>query len=250
MSKSKEPISRKLVAVGDGSVGKTCVLSVQHKNEFPENYTPTVCEGFVTYVTVDDKLVELQVWDTAGQEPFNELRPLSYQHASVILLCFSVDNRQSLENVKERWFPELQKHCPEVPIILVGNKKDLREDSDWRNSIIENIENIGIDDDKISVHANKTFATSKTNHDLSLNPFMKQPLDKKPSVMSNISISQLPPFITYEEGVKVSKRINAETYLECSAKEKDGVDLVFLEATRVALRNHESKPYKTYCNIL
>lgn len=68
------------------------------------------------------------MWDTAGQEDYDRLRPLSYPDTHVILMCFSIDSPDSLENIPEKWTPEVRHFCPNVPIILVGNKKDLRND--------------------------------------------------------------------------------------------------------------------------
>ena len=72
--------------------------------------------------------MELALWDTAGQEDYDRLRPLSYPDTDVILMCFSIDSPDSLENIPEKWNPEVKHFCPNVPIILVGNKKDLRND--------------------------------------------------------------------------------------------------------------------------
>ena len=72
--------------------------------------------------------VELALWDTAGQEDYDRLRPLSYPDTDVILMCFSVDSPDSLANIPDKWTPEVRHFCPSVPIILVGNKKDLRSD--------------------------------------------------------------------------------------------------------------------------
>ena len=69
------------------------------------------------------------MWDTAGQEDYDRLRPLSYPDTDVILMCFSIDSPDSLENIPEKWTPEVRHFCPNVPIILVGNKKDLRNDA-------------------------------------------------------------------------------------------------------------------------
>ena len=71
--------------------------------------------------------VELALWDTAGQEDYDRLRPLSYPDTDVILLCFSVSSPDSLENIPERWVPEVKHFCPTVPVLLVGLKKDLRQ---------------------------------------------------------------------------------------------------------------------------
>jgi len=121
-------IRKKLVIVGDGACGKTCLLIVFSKDQFPEVYVPTVFENYVADIEVDGRQVELALWDTAGQEDYDRLRPLSYPDTDVILMCFSIDSPDSLENIPEKWTPEVKHFCPNVPIILVGNKKDLRND--------------------------------------------------------------------------------------------------------------------------
>ncbi|RKO84672.1 GTP-binding protein rhoA [Blyttiomyces helicus] len=121
-------LRRKLVIVGDGACGKTCLLIVFSKNTFPEVYVPTVFENYVADVEVDGKLVELALWDTAGQEDYDRLRPLSYPDSHVILICFAIDSPDSLDNVQEKWISEVLHFCAGLPIILVGCKKDLRND--------------------------------------------------------------------------------------------------------------------------
>ncbi|CUA68951.1 Chitin synthase 4 [Rhizoctonia solani] len=74
------------------------------------------------------KRVELALWDTAGQEDYDRLRPLSYPDSHVILICFAVDSPDSLDNVQEKWISEVMHFCAGLPIILVGCKKDLRRD--------------------------------------------------------------------------------------------------------------------------
>ena len=68
----------------------------------------------------------MALWDTAGQEDYDRLRPLSYPDSDVIVMCFGIDNPDSLENITEKWQPEVRHFCPRVPVVLVGNKKDLR----------------------------------------------------------------------------------------------------------------------------
>jgi len=121
-------IRRKLVIVGDGACGKTCLLIVFSKGTFPEVYVPTVFENYVADVEVDGKHVELALWDTAGQEDYDRLRPLSYPDSHVILICFAVDSPDSLDNVQEKWISEVMHFCNGLPIILVACKKDLRRD--------------------------------------------------------------------------------------------------------------------------
>ncbi|KAH8824461.1 P-loop containing nucleoside triphosphate hydrolase protein [Flagelloscypha sp. PMI_526] len=121
---------RKLVIVGDGAVGKTSLLIRYTCGKFPEKYLPGVFENYVADIQVDSQNLELALWDTAGQESYDRLRPLSYPGANVILLAFSIDNPDSLENVHEKWINEIQHFAPTVPFILVGCKKDLEEDEE------------------------------------------------------------------------------------------------------------------------
>lgn len=111
------------------------MLVVFSKDQFPEVYVPTVFENYVADIEVDGKQVELALWDTAGQEDYDRLRPLSYPDTDVILMCFSIDSPDSLENIPEKWTPEVKHFCPSVPIILVGNKKDLRNDEHTRREL-------------------------------------------------------------------------------------------------------------------
>ncbi|KAK8054153.1 GTP-binding protein rho2 [Apiospora saccharicola] len=145
-------IRRKLVIIGDGACGKTSLLSVFTLGYFPTHYVSSVLhptqsseqtahtsgvppddlsgvfENYVTDCRVDGKSVQLALWDTAGQEDYERLRPLAYSKAHVILIGFSVDSPDSLDNVKHKWIEEATERCPDVPIILVGLKKDLRDD--------------------------------------------------------------------------------------------------------------------------
>lgn len=75
------------------------------------------------------------LFDTAGQEDYDRLRPLSYPQTDVFLVCFSVTSPASFENVREKWFPEVRHHCPGVPCLIVGTQTDLRDDPAVREKL-------------------------------------------------------------------------------------------------------------------
>ena len=118
----------KCVVVGDGAVGKTCLLQSYCDNHFSEEYVPIIFDNTTKDMDVDGHSISLGLWDTAGQEDYDRLRPLPYTGADVFVLCFSVDQRVSLENIKAKWYPEIRYHCPLSPVILVATQLDLREE--------------------------------------------------------------------------------------------------------------------------
>ena len=116
----------KCVAVGDPS-GKTCMIKSYTSNEFPEEPNPTAFDNYSANVMVDGRPIYLGLWDTGGLEDYDGLRPISYPQTDVFLICFSLVNPTSFENVKAKWSPEVRLHCQNVPIVLVGTKVDLRD---------------------------------------------------------------------------------------------------------------------------
>ncbi|KAJ3217362.1 GTP-binding protein Rho1 [Dinochytrium kinnereticum] len=133
---------KKFVCVGDEASGKTSLLKAFCGGDFSEEYVPTVSESYV--VEKPTPLYEetgpegetrttfttIELCDTTGSEELDRLRPLSYDGADLWIVCFSVDSRQSLINVIEKWVPEVKYFAPSIPLILVGCKVDLRNDPD------------------------------------------------------------------------------------------------------------------------
>ncbi|XP_018587246.1 rho-related GTP-binding protein RhoF-like [Scleropages formosus] len=172
-----------LVIVGDGGCGKTSLLMVYAKGRFPEKYAPSVFEKFATSVTHGGREIGVTLYDTAGQEDYDRLRPLSYNNANLVLICYDVTSPTSFDNVLIKWYPEVHHFCPGVPILLIGCKTDLRKDKERTRRLR--------------------------------------------------SLGQAP--ITYLQGEETKHRINAELYLECSAKYQENVDDIFREAVKRAL---------------
>uniref|UniRef100_A0A914NZE0 Ras-related C3 botulinum toxin substrate 1 n=1 Tax=Panagrolaimus davidi TaxID=227884 RepID=A0A914NZE0_9BILA len=84
---------------------------------------------------VDGRPINLGLWQTVSQEYYDRLRPLSYPKTDCFLLCFSLVNVESFENIRKKWYPEVFLHCPKTPVILVGTKLDLREDKTVINEL-------------------------------------------------------------------------------------------------------------------
>ncbi|KAJ7304490.1 hypothetical protein JRQ81_012057 [Phrynocephalus forsythii] len=120
--------SLECVLLGDGAVGKTSLALSYSTNGFPARYVPTALDRFSAVVQVDGTPIRLQLSDTAGQDEFDTLRRVCYPKADVILLCFSVVAPTSFQNVADKWYPEVRRHCPATPVLLVGTQSDLRQD--------------------------------------------------------------------------------------------------------------------------
>jgi len=176
----------KITVVGDGTVGKTCLLISYTLDTFPEEYVPTVFDNHAKTLTVDEVEFSLTLWDTAGQEEYEKLRPLSYPKTDCFILCYAINNRASFANIETKWMPELRHHCPKAAIILVGTKMDLKDSS---NDVI-----------------------------------------------------------TEHEAKKLKSRIKANNFLQCSAKTREGLEEVYIEAVRAVMKNSGSKT--SFCKFL
>lgn len=118
----------KCVVVGDGNVGKTCLLLRYTSNRFSEIYEVTLYDHYEKELELDGRRVLITVWDIAGQEDYENLRSLVYPSTNIVLLCFSLADKKTLDNILSKWMPEISQNCPDVPIILVGTKSDLKND--------------------------------------------------------------------------------------------------------------------------
>ena len=126
--------SLKIVVVGDKKVGKTCLLLRYVTNTFPGDgdYVPVVLDDQFVIHTLDPETGEhVKLVDTTVRDHNygSSLRPLCYPQTDVFIICFSLIDDTSRENVHAKWVPELRRYCPDVPTIVVGTKHDLEEDT-------------------------------------------------------------------------------------------------------------------------
>ncbi|KAF9626321.1 hypothetical protein IFM89_032170 [Coptis chinensis] len=218
----------KCVTVGDGAVGKTCMLICYTSNKFPTDYVPTVFDNFSANVVVEGTTVNLGLWDTAGQEDYNRLRPLSYRGADVFVLAFSLVSRASYENVFKKWIPELQHYAPGVPVVLAGTKlgsKDLRGQSlDILSDAYEGYSPVPV-------------------YRLELLTCQDLPLDLREDKHYMADHPGLVP-VTTAQGEELRKQIGASYYIECSSKTQQNVKAVFDAAIRVVIKPPQKQKEK------
>lgn len=117
----------KLLIVGESGVGKTCILLRFAEDLFEENFLTTIGVDFkVKQITVDDKQIKLQIWDSAGQERFKNITMSYYRNCSGIIIVYDVTNHNSFEKVGE-WIEEVRRYVPTVPLMIIGNKCDMED---------------------------------------------------------------------------------------------------------------------------
>ncbi|KAH7909667.1 putative RHO1-GTP-binding protein of the rho subfamily of ras-like protein [Hygrophoropsis aurantiaca] len=125
----RSALYRKITIVGNGYSGKTSIVAKYASLYYPtKDINPTQPCTIEIPTYADGRLLELRIWDVHGGE-FSRLTPLAYPNAHVILIIFAVNCLDSLDNVEEKWYPEVTHFCGNIHIVLVGNKIDLRTDT-------------------------------------------------------------------------------------------------------------------------
>merc|ERR1719201_2266663 len=115
----------KALIVGDGAIGKTCLLSrftndaIEWDNDGEPEYEPTTFNNFIlNWKTDEGEELEVEMWDTAGQEAFEQLRKLSYPGTDIFLVGYACNERSSLNNIQHKWLLELKEVDPDPWFIL------------------------------------------------------------------------------------------------------------------------------------
>ncbi|XP_053687051.1 ras-like GTP-binding protein RhoL [Sabethes cyaneus] len=173
-----------IVVVGDGTVGKTCLLHAYTDESFTIEYIPTIYDKGSIDLILNGIKYTIQLHDTAGQEDYERIRQQFYKRANCFLLCYAINSRTSFENITAKWLPELTAN-QRVPIVLAATKLDLRR---------------------------------------------------------NISSE-----ISTREGEQLSRKMNANSFVECSAKENINIKLAIEEAVRACLLGVPQPPEEESC---
>ena len=119
----------KIVLIGDTSVGKSCLLTRFADDQFTDNYVTTIGVDFrFKTMIVMDKIIKVQVWDTAGEERYRSITNAYYRGAEGILIVFDLTNEESFKSI-QNWINEVTVFTgKDVIIICLGNKSDLKSE--------------------------------------------------------------------------------------------------------------------------
>jgi len=125
----KDPNSIKITLIGDSGVGKTCIIFRFISNEFSAN---TLTTDGVSYskkeITYNDKKMQLDIWDTAGQEQYRSLGKHFYKDSFIVILVYNITIKESFDNLKNIWLEDVVNYGEEYKVLaVVGNKCDLYE---------------------------------------------------------------------------------------------------------------------------
>ncbi|PMD21288.1 ras-domain-containing protein [Hyaloscypha hepaticicola] len=136
-----QTFKREYVVIGDSTMGKMCLLISYIENKFLTEYIPTVFNNYIVTVMVRDEPYLLGLFDIAGQEDYDCLRPLSYPETDIFLICFSIVSWISFRNIYEKWVPEISYYCPGIPFLIeLPVRKDLGEKIARKEGTVKYIE--------------------------------------------------------------------------------------------------------------
>jgi GTPase SAR1 family protein len=225
------------------------MLSTYVSGEFPEEYVPTgkslglklfltlllVFTNYSKVVQVEGKSVKLGLWDTAGQEDYDRLRPLSYKKANIVMVCYSIDSPESLKHVQEKWSVEARTYAPTAALMLVGLKLDLREAAQKSAATADYY------DPSAGIHGGNGYEDQY---------YLAEDGQYYPVNSSYGAIQGTPAYevVDYETGKKMAVEIGAAAFKECSARTGENINETF--DTMLILATRQSKPAQGCCTVM
>ena len=130
----------KILLIGDLGVGKSCVILRYVEGDFPGNIMSSIGVDFKTkQIDLDDRLIKLQIWDTAGHEKFRTITTSYYKSAHAIIILYDITQKASFDHIRN-WITEIDKFGKQgVLKVIVGNKLDMENNRKITKEAAENL---------------------------------------------------------------------------------------------------------------
>jgi Ras family protein A len=228
--------ARKIVIIGDMNSGKSELVSSYCSDQFSEIYQPTILRCLSSDAKIrGGQTVDITIIDTPGRLDYFPIRRCAYNDADVILMCFALDQPESLQHITDHWINEVDDNTPSsVPLVLVGNRMDIRDEL-FANYCQCSLCN------RFGVYGCWTLVSGAMDNGAKDGQGAK---DNDSSVI-----------VTSERGQLVAREIGAKAYIECSAKYRTNIRDVFERSADISLkRRRKRKQYDTCsasgCTIL
>ena len=214
---------RKILVLGDMMSGKTNLISSYCKDRYQDQYIPTLFRCVQTDATVRGENINLVVLDISGRDDFAPLRKYAYHKVDTVVFCYPVDSIDSFERIRSFWVPELKAYAPKAPFVVVGTKRDIRDEARDR-----------VEGYKLSLHGKEGETDGRIG----------------------VEAEFAKTFVSYDRGKRLSNELSAQGFYECSAMYRDGTRSLFESITMIALkksrrkRKTSSRHLDTMCSIL
>ena len=143
MSSTETKFRFKITVIGDGEVGKTSLIRKFTKGSFKQDYVKTIGAQFSVYdKEIDGDKIELLLWDIAGQDDFNFLRPSFFKNSVAAIIVFSLEENElgedSFNHIPD-WHQDINQFCGDIPIIMFANKVDLIDEWNLDHKKIQDV---------------------------------------------------------------------------------------------------------------
>ena len=145
MSSSGKKLRYKITVIGDGRIGKTSLISKYTLGAFDTDYVETIGAQFSKFdKEIDGDSIRLLLWDIAGQDSFDFLRPSFYRESDAAIIVYSLEENElgnrSFHNIPN-WYREVNQFCGDIPVVLFANKVDLISEDKVDHAKIQKIVN-------------------------------------------------------------------------------------------------------------
>ena len=191
----------KILLIGDFGVGKSCVILRYVEGDFPGNIMSSIGVDFKTkQIEIEDRLIKLQIWDTAGHEKFRTITTSYYKSAQAIIILYDITQKTSFDHIKN-WITEIDKFGKQgVLKVIVGNKSDLESN---RKISKKDAENLAL---KYGVKLWEVSAKDNTNIEDMFIDTIRTLLERNLKIIGDNPGQSIGPNILLNGGVKSKKK--------------------------------------------